>query len=165
MDTRTYTEGQSLVEVVIATAVILLLVTGVIIGTTASLKANQQARAKSMSTKLVQDVEETLRSKRDAGWIKFSSIAPGGVPVYYCAGPTFSADFDAGLMPVVDPMTGCSDNMEAEIATGVYLKYNRYIKAEQFADGIRVSVSVYWRENSAGYNRVSQATTDFTQWR
>jgi len=65
---RTCSRGQTLVEAVVVVGMVMLLVTGLIAGTTASLKTARTGRSRSMATKLAQDGIEYIRSLRDTSW-------------------------------------------------------------------------------------------------
>lgn len=73
--------GQTLAEIVVVIAIVLLLVTGLVVGATASLKAAQYGRLKSGAVNYTQDAVEVTRSLRDASWSNLLSFsaANGGV--------------------------------------------------------------------------------------
>lgn len=60
--------GQTLAEVVVAIGVIVLLVTGLIVGTSVTLKASQHSKARSQAVQYAQEAVEMIRNIRDSGW-------------------------------------------------------------------------------------------------
>lgn len=73
--------GQTLIEAVVVIGMVVLLVTGLIVGTTASLKSAQSGRARSQSVSLSQEGLEIVRSIRDQSWSTFQSYTGS-----YCLG-------------------------------------------------------------------------------
>lgn len=65
-------KGQSLVESVVTLGVVILLVTGLVVGTTSSLKYAQNSKARSVATQYAAEGLELARKERDAGWISFA---------------------------------------------------------------------------------------------
>lgn len=74
--------GQSLVEAVVVVGVVVLLVTGLVAGTTASLKSAQSGRIRSQAVSLAQEGIEIVRGIRDKNWNTFSAYDPDT----YCLG-------------------------------------------------------------------------------
>ena len=64
--------GQSLVESVVTLGVVLLLVTGIVVGTTSSLRYAENSKARSTATQYAQEGLELARNERDAGWSAFA---------------------------------------------------------------------------------------------
>ena len=60
--------GQTLVEAIIAISVVVMLVTGLIAGTSASLKTSQSGRSRYQAVKLAEEGLEYARSLRDTSW-------------------------------------------------------------------------------------------------
>ncbi len=73
--TRVFSQGQSLVEAIIAISVVTLLVTGLIAGTTASLKSSQRGRSRDQAVKLAEEGLEYARGLRDASWSTLASYS------------------------------------------------------------------------------------------
>jgi type II secretory pathway pseudopilin PulG len=67
--------GQTLVETIVVIGIVILLATGLIAGTTASLKSTRTARVKSQSVKLAQEGIERTRGLRDKNWAIFREYA------------------------------------------------------------------------------------------
>ncbi len=64
--------GQSLVESVVTLGVVILLVTGLIVGTTSSLRYAENSRTRTRATQYAQEGIELARKERDAGWAVFA---------------------------------------------------------------------------------------------
>lgn len=73
MKTLSSALGQTIVEAVVVIGMVALLVTGLIVGTTASLKSAQSGRVRSQSVSLSQEGLEIVRSIRDQSWSTFQS--------------------------------------------------------------------------------------------
>lgn len=83
--------GQSLVESVVTLGVVILLVTGLVVGTTSALKYAQSSRARSTATQYASEGLELARRERDSSWSTFARSgsfcvdATGGIPSDPCA--------------------------------------------------------------------------------
>jgi Tfp pilus assembly protein PilV len=76
MTYRYYTyRGQSLVEAVVTLGVVVLLVTGLIVGTTSSLRYAENSRTRNLATQYAQEGLELARQKRDDGWSTFIKLS------------------------------------------------------------------------------------------
>ena len=64
-------KGQSLVEAVVAVAVVLLLVTGLIVATTASLRNSSLSKYRTQATNHAKEGMEQVRKLRDTSWQDF----------------------------------------------------------------------------------------------
>jgi Tfp pilus assembly protein PilV len=126
--------GQSLVEVVVAVGIVLILVTGLIVATTFSLRFNQRSKIRTEALSYAEEGLEFVRQLRDADW---NTVPSTGI---YCFGIG-----QAGLEGEV-PAGGCS----VDEATG----FTRTI--EMSTDDVcedpltckKVTASVSWTENS-----------------
>jgi type II secretory pathway pseudopilin PulG len=158
--------GQMLVEVVVVLGVVVLLVTGIISGVTYSLKASQNARARSLAIKYVQQGMETARQDRENSWYAFKNLT--GSSITYCLGSndtTFTAV--PNLLTITsDPVTDCAGNVHdpsLKFALTRYATFTWQPDGNNPVDKMRVTVTVNW--NESGTQRKSQASSDFTQWR
>lgn len=71
---KTHTQqGQSLVEIIVAVGVVILLVMGIVVATTTSLRSGQRGKDKSLAVKYAQEGIELVRDLRNQGWIDFQS--------------------------------------------------------------------------------------------
>jgi len=98
--------GQSLVESVITLGVVILLVTGLVVGTTSALKYAQSSRARSTATQYASEGLELARRERDTSWSSFARNgsfcvdATGSIPSEPCSllenkySRTVTYDFD-----------------------------------------------------------------------
>jgi len=64
--------GQSLIEAVVAVAIVLMLVTGLIVATTSALKYGQQSKLRSTALAYAKEGIEAVRTQRDASWTSFA---------------------------------------------------------------------------------------------
>lgn len=71
--TKINNSGQTIVEAVVAMAIITLLVTGLVIGTTVSLKSSSYARLRSKAVKYAQEGMEKVRNDRNTNWSTFQA--------------------------------------------------------------------------------------------
>jgi type II secretory pathway pseudopilin PulG len=174
--------GQSLVEVVVALGVVILLVSGLIIGTTAVTRANQINRARSLATKYVQEAIEIVRHDRDNDWTSFSTLAQtAGTSYTYCLGQSettlitnpVKSSVDAPDDTNYDLPASCKDNIDTGsfVPGSIGIKLKRSVTlikenasaADNLPDRIDVTVKVQWRETSGP--KTAKATTQFTNWR
>src|SRR5688572_6650554 len=73
--------GQTLVEAVVVVGVVVLLVTGLLAGTTASLRSAQSGRTRTQAVSLTQQGIEIVRGIRDENWDTFQGYVGS-----YCLG-------------------------------------------------------------------------------
>ncbi|OGG11487.1 hypothetical protein A2Z00_03510 [Candidatus Gottesmanbacteria bacterium RBG_13_45_10] len=66
-----YRQGQTIVEAIVVIAVVVILTTGVIAGTTASLRSAQDGRVRTQAIRFAQEGVEILRTLRDENWTTF----------------------------------------------------------------------------------------------
>lgn len=139
------TSGQTLAEVVVAIGVIILLVTGLIVGTSVTLKASQYGKARSQATQYVQEAVELSRNLRDSGWTVF--LAYGGVaPVSWCLDK-------AGVW--VQMSGACPANIDNF--------YTRQVTFTWDDPRMKVDVAVSWMDGNKTYT--VPITTYLTQWK
>lgn len=72
-----YQSGQTLVEVIVAIGVVVLLVTGLIVSTSVTLKASQYGKMRSLGTQYANEAVEAARNLRDSGWSTFFTTYGG----------------------------------------------------------------------------------------
>lgn len=139
-----YQRGQSLVEVVVAVGVVILLVTGLIVGTTTSLKGSEFSTYKSRALKYTQEAMEVIRNMRDQSWA--SLAAKSGV---WCLDKT-------GIWSQAQGAT-CSVNIDGFFTRSVTFTW------DGVNNRMKVDVEVTWEDS--GGTHTSTLTTYFTQWR
>lgn len=131
--------GQSLVESVVTLGVVILLVTGLVVGTTSALKYAQSSRARSTATQYASEGLELARKERDSGW---SSFARNGS---FCV--------DATGIISSDPCEALEDKYSRTVT---YI-YNEIVQS------VIVTSVVSWAEGD-GTKEISLQTT-FTNWK
>lgn len=111
-------KGQTLVEVVVVIALVVILITGIVSGTTSTLSQNKESQLRSSALQLAREGLEIVRYTRDQGWDSFAQL--GDPPTTYCLGSDrefiessgncgtnilgtpFSRDIDVTLLAFVD---------------------------------------------------------------
>jgi Tfp pilus assembly protein PilV len=136
--------GQTLVEAVVVVGVVVLLVTGLVAGTTASLRAVQSGRTKTQAVTLAQEGMEIVRSTRDQNWTTFQSYSGE-----YCLGDdkVFSASTGSCMGTITTP----------EGVFGRTVSFNWQDPSME----VTVTVSYIQGEEEQGMSLVSK----FTQWK
>lgn len=143
--------GQTLVEAIVVIGLVVLLVTGLIAGTTMSLHTTGSARTRSQAVKYSQEGIELIRTIRDENWNTFFTKFAGG----YCFGSAANNDPVAALIPQVGT---CPVNI---ITTD-----NSFTRSVQFvseADRMKITVSVQYMEGAD--TKSIDLTTYLTQWK
>jgi type II secretory pathway pseudopilin PulG len=137
--------GQTIVEAIVVIAVVVLLVTGLIAGTTTSLKSARNGRVRSQATKLAQEGLEIVRSIRDESWSVFA-----GNSGYYCLG--------SDEILTANVTETCAINIETTESS-----YSRLIQFEWLGNKMQVTARVSYLDGTD--NRNVTLTTYYTQWR
>ncbi len=147
---RLNTRGQLLVEMIVVIGVVVVLATGIVVGTTVALSGAQQNSLRSGATQYAQEGIELARDKRDAGWNAFADL--GTPKTIYCVGTNKLFNETSG---------GCAPNIGDQ--------YTRKITLELIDPGsptqvkMSVDVTVAWGDQTDA-NTV-ELTTDLTQWK
>lgn len=137
--------GQTLVEVIVAIGVVVLLVTGLIVGTSVSLKASQYGKMRSLGTQYAQEAVEATRNLRDSGWNTFATY--GGLqPISWCLNK-------AGVWTQM--VGACLPNIDNF--------YTRVVTFTWDDPRMNVDVAVTWVDGAKTYS--SSLSTFFTQWK
>ncbi len=148
------TRGQTIIEVIVVIGIVVVLTTGLIAGTTSSLKSAQSDRSRSEAVKYAQEGIEVARQLRDENWDTFFSYG-GSV---YCLG----SDAKGNTNFVVSTGGQCPTNIMMQDGT-----LSIFTRSVQFAwqgnSGMQIVVTVSYPENSQTKN--VQLTTYLTQWR
>lgn len=140
-----HAKGQTIVEAIVVISVVVLLVTGLIAGTTTSLKSAQSGRTRGQATKFAEEGLEYARSLRDQGWSAFQAYS--GV---YCYGS------DRVLSPSAGG--GCTTNITTLDST--------YIRSLTFTwDGTKMTVISKVAFPVSGVNTDVSLTTYLTNWK
>lgn len=139
--------GQSLIEAVVAIAIVVMLITGVLVATTQSLNVSQSGKFRSQAVKYAQEGIELSRNLRDSGWSTFSTYGTVGGTLWCVDGNgTWTADDGDGVCPA---------NVANIFTRAITIAWNDPI--------MDVSVSVSWEEGAE--KRRVDLRTYFTQWR
>lgn len=142
--------GQSLVEIVVVVGTVVLLVSGLIVATTTSLKTTRLSTTRSPAVKYAQEGIEQARKMRDTSWSGFlaQKDAPGGL---WCL----------GIANTWTMAQGDEENCQANIDA----VFTRVIQFTWEAANNRMLVvsTVSWNDGSV--IRESEVSTYFTNWR
>jgi type II secretory pathway pseudopilin PulG len=136
-------KGQTLVEAIVVIGIVVLLVTGLIAGTTMSLKTARTSKTRTQAVKYSQEAIEVIRSKRDENWNTFI-----GFNGQYCI------DSNGNLESV---LSGCSTIVTPD---------GTYVRTILFTPNIFrmvVLVTVHYPDETE--NKPIVLTTYFTQWK
>lgn len=135
--------GQSLVESVITLGVVILLVTGLVIGTTSALSYAQDSRMRSLATQYAAEGLEIARRERDAGWTAFARSG------------SFCVD-ETALIP----------SEPCQLIGGRFTRMLTYTPDTSTTEVHQVIVTsvVYWVDRNAETKSISLQTT-FTDWK
>lgn len=136
------TRGQTLAEVVVAIGVVVLLVTGLVVGTSVTLKASQYGKARSQAVQYAQEAVEMVRSVRDSGWSNIVTYS----------GTTQCLN-KAGQWTVKSGLCGYT----------IDSFYTREVSFTWNDPKMKVDVSVSWIDGNKTYT--VPITTYFTQWK
>lgn len=134
--------GQTLVEIVISLGIVLLLIAGLIVSTTAAVHTSDQDRVRSQSVQYAQEGLELTRELRDSNWSTFQ--ARSGL---WCLDKT-NTWTQGGI--------SCPVNINNFFSRGVTFTWN------SGASRMEITSTVSWQDGSAIHQ--SQLTTYFTQW-
>lgn len=137
-----YQSGQTLVEVIVAISVVVLLVMGLIVSTSVSLKASQYGKMRSLGTQYANEAIEATRNLRDSGWSTF--LLYGGTSQCLNKAGTWA------LMVVA-----CAPNIDSF--------YTRVVTFTWDYPRMKVDVAVTWVDGAKTYS--ATLSTYFTQWK
>jgi type II secretory pathway pseudopilin PulG len=145
-------QGQSLLEVLIALAVIILVATGLIRAVITSIKAADFSRKSSQATSYCQQAMEDIRSYRDQiGWTNFSNNS-NGTSLLYGEADTLANPLNLGACTYPTSFTGNINNI-----------FMRCIKLDKDGDNVKATVTVYWQD-ADNVIHSSQVVSLFTKW-
>jgi type II secretory pathway pseudopilin PulG len=140
-------KGQSLVEMIVIVGMVVLLMTGIVAGTTVSLSRSETSQVRSVALSHAQSGIELARAKRDSGWAAFALL--GTSPTTYCVGA--DGVFNTGL---------CTINMDGKYIRSVSLQ----LTAVSLVSTMKVTSRVVWGDTANPSNAV-QLTTYLTEWK
>ena len=142
--TKRSQKGQTLVEAVVVVGVVVLLVTGLIAGTTASLRSAQSGRTRTQAVSYAQEGIEIVRGIRDQSWDTFQGY--GGS---YCLDSAHALTPNSGT---------CSVNITTPEGS-----FTRSVSFDWQSPKMVVTTTVSYTEGE-GEKDVTLVTY-FTQWR
>lgn len=130
---------------IVVIGVVVLLTTGIIAGTSASLSRTSDSQLRSAAVRYAQEGIELSRSIRDDGWNAFAAL--GQVPSTYCVGDdtAFTATTSTCSTPNINNVYARSVTLTLTTPTSM-----------------SVDVVVNWGASS---NNKVELKTDLTQWR
>lgn len=144
---RVNQSGQTLAEVVVAIGVVVLLVTGLIFGTSITLKASQYGKARSQAIQYAEEAIEMTRTLRDSGWTTF--LTYGAVtPRSWCLSKSGAWTAMSG---------SCTVNIDNVYTRTVTFTW------DEIATKMQVDVAVSWTDGNKTYS--VPITTYVTQWK
>lgn len=142
---RKYNTGQTLAEIVIVIGIVLLLVTGLVIGATASLKAAQFGRSKTLGVSYAQDAVEVARSIRDTGWSTLLNYSSQNNGVWCLDGSRVWTQASGGTCP-----------------TNINNLYSRKVTFTWNNPTMKIDILVTWTNGANNFS--TTLTTYFTNW-
>lgn len=144
-------QGQSLVEMIVVIGMVVLLTTGIVAGTTASLSRSETSQVRSNALSFAQEGIELARKTRDSGWDAFALM--GESETTYCVG----SDGAWGASPCTVP------NIDNKFTRSITLKLIP-IPAKPTMKEMNVTSRVAWGDTTNSSNAV-QLTTYLTGWK
>ena len=143
--------GQSLYELVFAIGIAAIIITGVLVVSTTSVRNSTYSKNNSQATKYAQEEMEWLRGQRDAGWDSFvTNIDTGG-----CTAGNFSWGGLGGNCTVGDIYTRTANFTCRDSAGGV-------VMCDSTASMVDASVSISWTD--AQGDHIVTSVSKFTDW-
>lgn len=148
------TSGQTIVELIVVIGVAMVIVTALIVSSTASLRSSQYSKAKSQATKYAQEGMEVARALRDQSWDTFFSLGDTPPSEVWCL------DSAEAWSPAVGG--NCPVNIEGMFTrelTLVWEDTGEYTTRPH----MNVTARVSWSDS--GQTRGVSLTSRFTSWR
>lgn len=146
--------GQTLIEAIIAVAVVALLSTGLVAGTVKAIRGAALSNTQSVANKYAQEAVEYIRAMRNrSSWTAFSAYANAS-GVLWCMN---------GSNQLISGACGSSDT----ISVTHLPMFTRTVTFRQItADQVDIIVEVSWPDsgNGTALTRKSHVSTSFTNW-
>lgn len=140
--------GQSLFEVVLALSIMALIILGVVILATVSIKNSDFSRDKTLAARYSQEALEWLRGERDENW-----------EVFFAKGSTGGSEWCLNVLSWPATQGDCSTTLAGLFERKAFLT-QRIISGQ---DEIEAKVTVSWTD-SGGFHEVSSVTS-FTNYK
>lgn len=141
--------GVSLIETVVTLGVVMLLITGLVVGMTSSLQNAQASKARSLAIQYAQEALEIVRQERDSNWATFALRDTTGIRTDYCMGS--SGQLSTVIGGSCPPFTG------------TFSRIVTFTKNLIDPGQMDVTVSVSWIEGSTTKNVTLK--TKYTDWK
>lgn len=140
--------GQSMVEIIIVIGIVLIIVTGLVVASTAALKGTRFTSTKSPATKYAQEGLELARKLRDTSWSAFfvKKDETGGL---WCLNESGQWSGASGSV------TNCANNV-----AGIY---TRSVTFTWDGARMRIMATVSWIDGATTHK--SELITYLTQWK
>lgn len=160
-------KGQSLLEVVFTLAIVTLIITGVVIASTVSVKNVSYSRDNSLANTYVDEANEWLRGQRDASWTTFISRF-SGTNTYCFVAMDWSRAAACGASDYISNTNNvfkrsatfsCSN---AYYSGGVFYNISSACTAATVND-VQAIITVSWSDSNGAHNITT--TNDLTNWR
>lgn len=136
---QTSRHGQTLLEIIVAVGVAVLLITGLVVGTSVSLRTSQYGQHRSKATKYAQEGIEIIRNIRDREeWDTFIALDANS------NGSTTNCLGDDGI-PSDGPL--CDPNLDTIYTRDVIFLFNDGGDIDGSNDRMEVTVTVLWLES------------------
>jgi Tfp pilus assembly protein PilV len=140
--------GQTLLELVIAMGVVAVIVTGLVVASTASLRYSQDSRLRSGGVKYAQEAIEVVRQIRDTQpWTTFEAYSTGTSKTWCLSSAGVFSDQGGGECPLI--------SVGSPFTRSVTFTWNDPI--------MEVTSEVRWQVGSTQAS--TQLKTYFTQWK
>lgn len=155
---KNFSKGSSLIEIIIATAVVGGILTAVATALTFSIKSTAEANYRSVATTEAQKAMEVFRRERTLlGWSDFYTAVNGDS--YYCFNTLPSAGALAGVS-----QGRCNTNYSLAVA-GVGTNFKRDIEISTGSDLVTVTVIVAWKNpNNLARDHEVEITQEIRRW-
>jgi type II secretory pathway pseudopilin PulG len=138
-----FSKGQSLIEMLVVLGLVVLLVTSVVVGSTASLRNQQLSANRDAGLKYAQQGMETIRSLRDADWTTFVSYSG-----------SWCLNQDGTLVAFVDACSELYNDIYQRVVTFTWDSVN---------ERMNIQMVVSWTLGSKSYS--VKLESFFTDWR
>lgn len=140
--------GQSIVEAIVMVGIVMLMITGLVVGMTRSIKNARFSNTKGPAIKYAQEGLEVARNERDVSWSSFlqRKNATDGL---WCLDDSMQWTDPDGDISV------CEGNINNALSRSLTFTWN--------GSEMTVTSRVDWRDGNA--TRSSSLSTEFTNWR
>ncbi len=161
MYTKMMKQGNTVIEVLVATVIVGLILTALAISMTSSIQNSSEAQYRETGTSLAQDTMEVFRKDKNIiSWTEFSSspgatqIASATIDSIKCVPTTFTTVTQiTGSTLGIGQISSCASVVQNKIT------YKRAISKVVSTNSVRIKVHVYW---NVGTNQVRSTSIEQT---